>query len=108
MPTAGRTYAWQGGSSRRWRKLRERHLLQEPLCRLCLGIDKRVVAATDVDHVTPVSEGGGMWDPRNLQSLCAEHHSAKTTSERTGKPMHIKGCTADGLPRDPNHPWRKE
>jgi 5-methylcytosine-specific restriction protein A len=39
-----------------------------------------VVAATEVDHITPKREGGkDRWD--NLQSLCKACHSKKTAIE---------------------------
>lgn len=104
---ASTRYGWPKGSDRRWRKLRAQALNTEPRCVLCLR-EGRLTAATTVDHIVPISEGGAKYDPTNCQSLCHEHAAAKTTSERTGQPLRIKGCTADGLPRDPNHAWNKE
>lgn len=34
-----------------------------------------------VDHIVPLAEGGDRYDWTNYQSLCAEHHSAKTTQD---------------------------
>ena len=36
--------------------------------------------ATDVDHIIPVSQGGGEGD-ENLASLCQGHHRSKTGRE---------------------------
>ena len=98
------TYAWAKGSDRRWRELRARRLKVEPLCRMCRP---KLVIATEVDHVLPVSQGGAKYSFENTQSLCHDHHAAKTTSERTGKPMRIKGCDAQGFPLDPSHSWSR-
>jgi 5-methylcytosine-specific restriction endonuclease McrA len=35
----------------------------------------------EVDHITPVSEGGHPFDPANLQTLCEDCHEAKTVRE---------------------------
>jgi len=68
-----RGYGWA------WQRLRSHVLLMEPLCREC-GAHGRVVAATDVDHITPKSQGG-TDDLSNLQALCHSCHSAKTMRE---------------------------
>lgn len=36
--------------------------------------------ATDVDHITPVSQGG-TDAPANLRSLCRRHHGLKSSAE---------------------------
>lgn len=82
-------------TSTAWRRLRARVLAEEPMCRHCGE------PATDVDHVS-----GDPSDNRrtNLQPLCHGCHSHKTGRERAGKAV-IHGHDADGMPRDPNHPW---
>lgn len=35
----------------------------------------------EVDHVTPISEGGHPFDPGNLQTLCNDCHKDKTAAE---------------------------
>ena len=67
---------------RRWRKRRDAHLRIEPLCRHC-GASGIIKAATDVDHITPLSQGGAD-DDSNYQSLCHECHSCKTAREDGG------------------------
>jgi 5-methylcytosine-specific restriction protein A len=56
----------------RWRNTRRKQLHREPLCRQCGRI------ATDVDHITPIEQGGKVWDMANLRSLCKSCHSRTT------------------------------
>lgn len=35
----------------------------------------------EVDHITPISEGGHPFDPANLQTLCTDCHKGKTAEE---------------------------
>ncbi|WP_410877379.1 HNH endonuclease [Nocardia sp. A7] len=37
--------------------------------------------AVEVDHITPVSQGGDRYDWANLQSLCHDHHEHKSLLE---------------------------
>lgn len=72
--------AHQRGYGYRWRKLRRAVLRDEPRCQVCLT-SGRVSLATQVDHITPKSQGGDdSWD--NLQSICDRCHKAKTAEER--------------------------
>ena len=90
-------------NSSRWRKLRACVLSGEPLCRHCKARGV-VTMATDVDH----ADGNpGNNDPSNLQALCHECHSRKTTRERHGLPADMPGCNADGWPADPAHHWNR-
>ena len=84
-------------NSTTWRKMRDRVLAEEPLCRMCQTL------ATDVDHVSgdPSDNSRG-----NLQPLCHACHSHKTGRERAGLPV-IHGHDVHGLPLDPNHPWNQ-
>ena len=63
-----------------WKNVRALQLQLEPLCRECRKLGK-LVAATVVDHITPIADGGAELDQDNLQSLCRSHHDAKTRSE---------------------------
>ena len=84
--------------SRRWReKLRPRQLARQPLCVHCklLGI---VRVATEVDHIQRAyGDTDLLTDPENMQSLCFDHHLAKSNWERAGKtkPLVI-GVTVQG------------
>lgn len=45
------------------------------------------------------------WNPDNWQPLCKFcHDSTKQRLEKTGR---MVGCTADGMPLDPNHHWNR-
>lgn len=37
----------------------------------------------EVDHITPISEGGHPFDPANLQTLCSDCHQQKTSAENS-------------------------
>ncbi|MBW7903016.1 MAG: HNH endonuclease [Rhodocyclaceae bacterium] len=52
------------------------------LCQPCLRAG-RVTTATQVDHITPKSDGGTDAED-NLQSICADCHAAKTAAEAGG------------------------
>lgn len=84
--------------SRVWReRIRPRHLASEPLCRFCaaLGI---VTVAQQVDHIKrPNGDRDLQRRHDNLQSLCFDHHLAKSNWERaaTGCPLVI-GTDAKG------------
>jgi 5-methylcytosine-specific restriction protein A len=56
----------------RWQQLRARVIAEEPCCRAC-GSRERPCA----DHIVPVSQGGAIWDRRNLQRLCASCNGRK-------------------------------
>lgn len=62
-----------------WQKLRLVILRGEPLCRLCKA-DGRTTAATVVDHIRPLSDGG-TDAMANLQPLCKACHDRKTMRE---------------------------
>ena len=68
------------GSTRRWRRRRLQVLMRNPLCVDCQA-EGRVTAATEVDHIVPVSQGG-TDDDDNLAGRCHAHHHAKTVRER--------------------------
>lgn len=71
---ASRGYDW------RWQRLRLLVLAAEPICRRCSARGE-VVEATLVDHILPLSEGGG-FEEDNLQPLCVGCHAQKTQEDK--------------------------
>ena len=58
-----------------WRKLAKAYKAQHPLCvnhATCRGV------VHTVDHITPINEGGAMYDMDNLQGLCVKCNAKKT------------------------------
>jgi len=60
-----------------WKLARAERLSIEPLCRSCRAVSK-LVAATVVDHIIAIEDGGAELDQDNLQSLCIDCHNSKT------------------------------
>lgn len=89
----------------RWRGLRKRKLIDEPLCRYCKQ-QGRITRATVVDHIKPHrGDESLIWDWGNLQSLCKPCHDSAAKM----KDIHgvVPGVGVDGLPLDDQHPWVK-
>ena len=63
-----------------WRKLRAQFLLEHPICEECRKHGK-LIKATIVDHIVPISKGGEPLDENNLQALCWSCHSSKSIRE---------------------------
>lgn len=67
-----------------WRALRGRFLIEHPYCVRCMEKGD-TVTATQVDHVVPHRGDEHLrTDWNNLQSLCASHHSEKTSTQDGG------------------------
>jgi len=109
-------------ATKAWKKLRRRALTMNqvarhstfPHCEICeeVGITTQ---ATEVDHIKPHKGDYGLaFDPDNLQCLCKPCHSRKTYYEDgafnrpAGGKAPVTGCDEDGIPLDPDHPWRKK
>jgi 5-methylcytosine-specific restriction enzyme A len=99
----GRTLSLNGAA---WRALRAMVLREQPLCPRCrehgtLGM------ATEVDHADNDPTNN---ERHNLVGLCKSHHSEKTRREMLGlaEPAAVRGCDANGMPLDPDHPWNAE
>jgi len=75
----------------RWRRLRRMQLRAEPLCRMCLERDGRVVVATVADHVEPHRGDWNAFLTGRLQSLCARCHSTEKRMIERGKPRPTVG-----------------
>lgn len=71
-----------------WQSIRARQLSSEPLCAAC-KIERRITAASHVDHVFPWAAIGPQAFTRNLfQSLCPECHGVKSGLEKRGVFRH--------------------
>lgn len=92
---------------------RERHqiLAAEPLCYVCLE-QGRTTASEEVDHKTPLSQGGS--DEReNKGGICKPCHRAKTAAEAaagrrgrpTGSPRGGGGGSISTAGRPDTAPW---
>jgi 5-methylcytosine-specific restriction protein A len=80
---ARRGSAASRGYGRKWRKIRLMYLRRHPLCEDPYGVHAEhgeTVPATEVDHQTPLREGGS-HRVDNLQALCRACHSRKTAIE---------------------------
>jgi 5-methylcytosine-specific restriction enzyme A len=91
-------------NTRTWKRLRKIKLITDPICEYC-GRE----AATEVDHVVSINNGGSPTDWSNLKSSGHDCHSRKTYYiERLGRDrVPVKGCNPDGTPLDPEHPWNR-
>lgn len=96
VTTADRRKAWTNNEAavklyktQRWRKLRQRYLIDNYECRECRRYGK-YAPATVVDHIKPVSMGGEFWDEDNLQPLCKYCHNSKSARERWVKSSRSK------------------
>lgn len=73
-----------------WRKLSTSYRYENPLCEICLALD-RVVPANSTDHVIPISFGGARLDRANLMALCDNMagtcHPIKSALEKKGQPL---------------------
>ena len=105
------------GYDSRWDRAQQAFLKGHPHCTRCAKLGWGDVKATTVDHIVPHRLGMAQtaedlakarhlfWDKNNWQPLCSNHHSsAKQREERSGI---VRGCTADGRPIDPSHPWNR-
>ncbi len=64
---------------RNWKRVRDRFLVQHPLCEQCQK-EGRLTEAQEVHHIVPLSRGGNNAT-ENLMSLCKSCHSAITAKE---------------------------
>jgi len=71
-------------STAEWQALRQYHISREPLCRICAA-DGKVVQGVEVDHITPIRDGGARRDDSNLQTLCRSCHAKKTAFETASR-----------------------
>jgi 5-methylcytosine-specific restriction protein A len=72
-------------------RIRNRVLVEQPVCQVC-----QRAPSEQVDHKTPVSQGG-TDDPDNLQGICIKCHKIKTRKDLGFKTNPIK-VGIDGYP----------
>ena len=82
--------------TKEWRLLRSWYMKGHPLCEECLlkGIN---TAATMVDHIIEIADGGARLDESNLQALCFACHNRKTTAVRKRGRGGVKTLQGDEL-----------
>ena len=97
--------AFPGYKTAAWRRVRARHLRQQPACCWC-GSTERLV----VDHIKSVRERPNLWEtPWNLRTLCSGCHEKRSHRDghRGRKARLVFQCGLDGFPIDADHPWNK-
>lgn len=84
-----------------WRRIRDRQLDREPICRMCAN-EGVFVPATVCDHVTPHRGNVAAFWAGPFQSLCNRCHSSRKQAEE------VRGFSLEvdqyGFPVDPSHP----
>lgn len=77
-------------ASRRWKAMRRAAAeWTGERCELCGGnapLRAEGGARGDLDHITPLAEGGAAYDWQNLQWLCLTCHAAKTNPAKYPMP----------------------
>lgn len=67
--------------SKEWRNLRKYKISLNPDCEV-EGCNN---PAHTVDHITPINQGGAVFDLENLQCLCKSCNGRKTAKDRWNK-----------------------
>lgn len=98
-------------STQAWQRLRAAKLADQPTCEPC-AMRGRVVAASVVDHRVSIAAGGDPFPSLDgLMSMCPSCHGVKTAARDAphirakGDGVAFKGCSLDGVPIDPSHPF---
>jgi 5-methylcytosine-specific restriction endonuclease McrA len=60
------------------RTIKDQQLRREPRCRAC-----HATTELEADHIIELADGGAIFDPANLQTLCHDCHAIKTAAART-------------------------
>ena len=64
------------GYDLRWRKVRAWYIRNNPLCSNCYA-NGIITPAEMVHHIRPISAGGSVADPDNLEALCNKCHALR-------------------------------
>lgn len=67
---------WMNYSDPRWRAIRQRVLLRDPICKAC-----HTQSSKCADHIVPRSQGGSD-ELSNLQGVCVSCHNRKSATEQ--------------------------
>ncbi|PAP79794.1 hypothetical protein B1759_15030 [Rubrivirga sp. SAORIC476] len=82
-PAVARPSAASRGYDAKWRRVRAMFLRKHPVCVGTVEGSRCGRPATEVDHITPLADGGtNEW--ANLQPFCKSCHSRKTAAENRG------------------------
>ena len=88
-----------------WRRLRAARLKLDRNTCVVPGCGQR---ANTVDHIRRRREGGSDTLD-NLRSLCDQHDRSVKELPNGNRAndgvLRVRGCFANGTPRDPSHPW---
>jgi 5-methylcytosine-specific restriction protein A len=71
--------------TRRWQMTRRRQLTAHPLCQHVVGGSPCDRVAEIVHHVVDIADGGALYDPANLASLCKRHHDQITWARQQAR-----------------------
>lgn len=82
--------------SSQWRRVRSSFMASEPhfhlppimgipyenrFCAECWKAGRMNDERIEIDHITPIKEGGSKTDHTNLRALCHTHHNRKTHND---------------------------
>ena len=84
-----RTSRQSRGYDRDWERVRLQVLQRDLyICRCpdCVGGALRVRLASEVDHITPLAQGGARLDPANLRAVHRECHRRLTLRQQGHNP----------------------
>jgi 5-methylcytosine-specific restriction enzyme A len=90
-------------SGHAWAMIRRWVLAEEPLCRSCQAAG-RVSASVEVDHITPLSQGG-TDDRANLAGICVSCHREKSAREAKQGRAGQKQMSCDSQHRSRSYAW---
>jgi 5-methylcytosine-specific restriction endonuclease McrA len=89
--------------SAEWRRFRAMILARDGYrCVIC-GINVAGPGQARVDHIKRVNDGGAVFDPANVRTLCVLHEQQSHREKGTGAPyrqerFQLVGCDVSGMP----------
>ena len=90
----------------RWQALRLRVLARDLYtCQVCGRLEGRKGQMV-ANHIEPHKGDEALfWSEANLQACCKACHDGPV--QRQEKRGYVIGCSSDGRPLDPCHPWNR-